>query len=116
VIVRDDAGSGTVLGLAVIGSILAVIAVSLPLYIGLSIKQSLLGAADASALAGADVAIGIVGGSPCDVASRLAVTNGATLDACAVDGLVVTVRTKRDFLGLELTASATAGPPDAGTN
>jgi secretion/DNA translocation related TadE-like protein len=115
-ILRGEGGSGTVLGLAVIGSILAVVAVSLPLYIGLSIKQSLLGAADASALAGADVAIGIAGGSPCAVASRVASANDAILDQCAVDGLVVTVRAKRDFLGLELTASATAGPPDAVTN
>jgi secretion/DNA translocation related TadE-like protein len=113
---RSDDGSGSILGLAVIGSIIAVLSFTLPLYIGLSVAQSVSGAADAAALAAADVAIGIAPGSPCAVAARVARANGAGSDECAVDGLVVTVRVKREFLGLELAATATAGPPEAVTN
>ena len=113
---RRDEGSGSLLGLAVIGGIVGVVSVTLPLYIGLSVDESLSGAADASALAGADVASGIAPGSPCGSAEEVAVANGAALDACALDGLVVTVRLHRNFLGIRLVSTATAGPPDAVTN
>jgi secretion/DNA translocation related TadE-like protein len=111
-----DRGSGSLLGLAIIGSLAAVVALLVPLIVGLGIRESLANAADAAALAGADVAAGIAPGIPCDVAARLAAANGVSLDACEVDGLVVTVRTDRRFLGLELDATATAGPPGAVTN
>jgi secretion/DNA translocation related TadE-like protein len=112
----EDRGSGTLLGLAVVGSIGALVSLTIPLCVGLGIRASVDTAADASALAGADVAVGISPGSPCDVASTVAVANRATLGACAVDGLVVTVRAQSTFLGLVLAATATAGPPGAVTN
>jgi secretion/DNA translocation related TadE-like protein len=112
----SDRGSGSLLGLAVVGSLAAVVALLVPLFVGLGIRGSLAGATDAAALAAADVAAGIAPGIPCDTASRLAAANGVSLGACAVDGLVVTVRTDRRFLGLELDSTATAGPPGAVTN
>ena len=69
------------------------------------------GAADASALAGADAAAGIAAGSPCAVAAGVARANRTSLSGCVVDGLVVTVTTGGSFLGFSLAASATAGPP-----
>ena len=108
---RGDRGSGSLLGLAIVGSLAAVVTLLVPLIVGLGIRESLSDAVDAAALAGADVAAGIAPGIPCEAAARLAVANGVSLNACAVDGLVVTVRTDRQFLGLELDATATAGPP-----
>jgi secretion/DNA translocation related TadE-like protein len=112
----SDRGSGSLLGLAIVGSVAAVVSLLVPLILGLGIRESLAGGADAAALAGADVAAGIAPGIPCDAAARLAAANGVSLGACAVDGLVVTVRTDRHFLGLELDATATAGPPGSVTN
>jgi secretion/DNA translocation related TadE-like protein len=111
-----DRGSGSMLGLAIAGSIVAVVALLVPLIAGLRIRDAVAESADAAALAGADVAAGSVTGIPCDVATRLAVANGSSLAGCEVDGLVVTVRTDRHFLGLDLVATATAGPPGAVTN
>jgi secretion/DNA translocation related TadE-like protein len=111
-----DCGSGSMLGLAITGSVVAIVALLVPLDAGLRIREALAETADAAALAGADVAAGIAPGIPCDGAARLAAANGGSLDACEVDGLVVTVRTDRHFLGLNLVATATAGPPGAVTN
>jgi secretion/DNA translocation related TadE-like protein len=111
-----DRGSGSILGLAIVGSVVTIVALLVPLDVGLHIRETLAASADAAALAGADVATGIAPGIPCDVAARLAAANGGSLDACEVDGLVVTVRTAGHFLGLKLTATATAGPPGSVTN
>ena len=108
---RGDRGSGSLLGLAIVGSLAAVVTLLVPLIVGLGIRESLSDAVDAAALAGADVAAGIAPGIPCEAAARLAEANGVSLEACAVDGLVVTVRADRQFLGIELDATATAGPP-----
>jgi secretion/DNA translocation related TadE-like protein len=112
----SEVGSGSLLGLAIIGATIASLALGLPLLAGLGIHQSVATAADAAALAGADVAVGIYPGSPCAVATSVASANHAQLDGCTVDGLVVTVRANREFLGLTLAASATAGPPVVVTN
>ncbi len=68
-------------------------------------------AADAAALAAADVAVGIVAGFPCETAATVASANGATLANCETDGLIVTVVAERELFGLAVTATATAGPP-----
>lgn len=99
------------LGVALTGAILCAVLAGLPLYMGLSARQATIAAADAAALAAADVAVGIFAGVPCEVAVAVAAANGSELASCTVDGLVVTVSTKRSFLGLPLFAVATAGPP-----
>jgi secretion/DNA translocation related TadE-like protein len=113
---RDDSGSGSVLAIGIIGSTVAALALGIPLYMGLSLRQSVATAADASALAAADVAAGVFPGSPCAIARDVARANRADLGGCAVDGLVVTVRANVQFLGLSLASSATAGPPVVVTN
>jgi secretion/DNA translocation related TadE-like protein len=90
------------------------IALLVPLFIGLALRASVEGTADASALAAADVASGIFPGSPCEVATTVARGNGASVTACDVDGLVVTVVVKVSFWGIPLVATATAGPPQSG--
>jgi secretion/DNA translocation related TadE-like protein len=112
----SDAGSGSVLALGILGAVGAALALLLPLYTGLSIRESVSDAADASALAAADVAAGLAPGSPCAVAAETAAANGARLAHCSDDGLVVTVTASARFLGLTLQSTATAGPPVVGTN
>lgn len=77
----------------------------------LSVRQAVAGAADAAALAAADVASGLLPGFPCAQAERVAEANGATLEACHVDGLIATVSVGSSVLGIPVTAGATAGPP-----
>jgi len=90
--------------------IVAVFLLVMPLYAALATRHSVSAAADAAALAAADTASGLVPGHPCDVAGRIAEANGATLAACAVDGLVATVTVTRPVLGFAIAESATAGP------
>jgi secretion/DNA translocation related TadE-like protein len=94
------------LGLGVVAVLLLV----LPVYAALAARHSVAAAADAAALAAADVASGLVPGHPCDVARRVAAANGASVELCAVDGLVATVTVGRTILGFPLSERATAGP------
>ena len=109
-VVAADEGSGSILAIAIIGSVVALALMMLPLYMVITVKQSVAGAADASALAAADTAVGLFAGFPCSAAARVASANGASIASCTVDGLVVTVTTSRSLLGLEVMATATAGP------
>ncbi|ANP71486.1 Rv3654c family TadE-like protein [Cryobacterium arcticum] len=104
-------GSGSVLAVAVVGAIAAVTLLLLPILGLLTIGQTVRAAADASALAGADTAAGLVPGVPCELAQRAADLNSARLVACTVDGLVVTVTVTRNAGGFVLSTRARAGPP-----
>ncbi len=75
------------------------------------VGQRLAGAADAAALAAADAASGAVTGVPCERAAAVAEASGASLDACAVDGLIATVTVSGRFGLLTTAAGARAGPP-----
>ena len=111
-----DRGSGSVVAIALIGAVVALTALALPLYIGLATRQAVAGAADAAALAAADVTSGLEAGFPCAAAERSAVANGAVLVGCEVDGLVATVTVARDILGFGVSSTATAGPPASGVD
>jgi secretion/DNA translocation related TadE-like protein len=82
-----------------------------PFFAVLVAKQAVAGAADAAALAAADVRVGLLAGEPCATASRVAEANGASLAQCTVDGLVVTVTAFRTVAGFAVRVAATAGPP-----
>lgn len=107
-------GSGTALAVALVGSIAALCSLALPLYTGFAVRQSAAAAADAAALAAADVLVGLVPGYPCDAAARVVAANGASLASCTVDGLVATVSAGRSILGIPVREWATAGPPADG--
>jgi secretion/DNA translocation related TadE-like protein len=107
----DDRGSGSLLAIALVGSVTALAALGLPVFVGLAIRQSVAGAADAAALAAADVLSGLETGFPCDAAQRVAEANAALLASCAADGLTVTVSATREFAGITVRSFATAGPP-----
>lgn len=105
-----ERGSGGVLALSLAGATAVVLAVSLPLYMGIALKHSVAGAADAAALAAADTVSGFAHGDACATAARVADVNGAYVSSCELDGAVVTVGAARDVLGVTVIAFATAGP------
>jgi secretion/DNA translocation related TadE-like protein len=108
---NSEHGAGSVLTIALIASVAALTALALPLYSALSTRQVVAAAADAAALAAADVAVGIHPGYPCVQAALVASANGAVLRSCELDGLIATVTVERILLGIPARASATAGPP-----
>ena len=103
--------SGSILAASIAGSTILLTALVLPVGAALVEKRAIAGAADAAALAAADVASGLVPGIPCDAAATLATANGGTLASCEVDGAVVTVGVSGSVLGIPFTILATAGPP-----
>jgi len=113
---RGDGGSGSVLAIGIGLALVALLALVLPLYSALAVRQAVAGAADAAALAAADVASGLVPGYPCEMAGRVAAANSASVVSCEVDGLVVTVVTARQFGALTARAAATAGPAGQGVD
>ncbi len=114
--VSGERGSGSVLAVALVGTVALLTSLSLPLYMGLAMRQAVAAAADAAALAAADVAVGIVAGYPCETARRVAAANGASLEECELDGLVATVSASRSILGIPVVSYATAGPPSGEPN
>ena len=111
-----ESGSASVLGIALMASIVSLAVVMAPLVLGLEVRQSVDDAADAAALAAADVAVGISPGIPCEVARTVAAANRAQLVGCTMDGLVATVKVEASVTGLSLSAISTAGPPVVVTN
>ena len=111
-----DRGSGSLLAVGAGLALVTLLAVALPLYKGYAVRHAVVVAADASALAAADVASGRVAGFPCDTAARVAAANGTGIASCEVDGLVVTVVARGDWMGLAVSAAATAGPAGSGVD
>ncbi len=108
--VVDTEGSASVLGVALVAAIVVLLGILAPLCAAYQSRQVAAGAADAAALAAADTALGFTTGDPCAVASRAAQLNGATLESCAIDGLVATVQVSVNVMGLPAIARAKAGP------
>ena len=98
------------LAIGIIGAMVLLSATAIPLYAVLATRSAVAGAADAAALAAADARVGVVGGSPCDVAAHVAEANGAVMVACTVDGYIATVVVERSVAGFTVSARATAGP------
>lgn len=112
-----DRGASTVLAVAIIATMLSVIIALTPLFLSLIERNRLTGAADAAALAAADIAVGREPGVPCEKAREVAAANDAHVTTCIVDGVIVTVRvaSRHPSTGVpfHLDATATAGPPGA---
>lgn len=109
---RGDTGAGS----ALVVGLVAVVAITGVALLGagnaLVRGQQLTAAADAAALAAADVLLGWAPGDPCAAAERVAAAHDARLAACAAEGLSVIVRVETGILGLMVSRSARAGPPD----
>jgi secretion/DNA translocation related TadE-like protein len=80
----------------------------------LDARRRAAGAADAAALAAADVALGNAVGVPCDRAAEVAVANGVALLSCERSGPKVRVATGTTVLGVPVRVVAVAGPPPPG--
>jgi len=106
-----ELGAGTALALAVVAAVALVATAVVGLGAGLAARQRVLAAADAAALAAADAASGAAPGDPCPTAAKVASADGAHLDGCSADGLVLSVAVSGSVAGVTLTARATAGPP-----
>ncbi|MEL4320112.1 Rv3654c family TadE-like protein [Leifsonia sp. YIM 134122] len=106
----DDRGSGTVLAVALIGAVVALALVAASVLGALVVRQRVSAAADAAAIAGADVAMGAVAGVVCDAAAQAAEANAAGVDDCSVDGETVTVEVSAMWVGIPVRARSRAGP------
>ncbi|WP_166980902.1 Rv3654c family TadE-like protein [Paramicrobacterium fandaimingii] len=111
VTVHDERGAASVLAVALVAATLIATGILTPLCAAYSARQTAAGAADAAALAAADTASGLVPGIPCEAAHRAAELNGTSLVDCDVTGLVALVRVSTTAVGIPITASARAGPP-----
>lgn len=108
---RDSgAGSALVVGLVAVVAVcgLTVVGGSHALVRG----QLVTAAADAAALAAGDVLLGWAPGDPCAVAERVATAHGVRLSACVAEGVSMLVRVETGILGITVSRSARAGPPD----
>lgn len=113
---RAEAGVATLWGLAIMGILLMLAAVSAGVVSLVGARHQAEAAADLAALAGAQAAVD--GGEPCRAAARIASANAGTLVDCSVDGDIVEVRVEVDsprLLGTvwSLTGRARAGPAEA---
>ncbi|WP_246226802.1 Rv3654c family TadE-like protein [Rathayibacter agropyri] len=103
----QEEGSASIVAVAVVtGTILVTTAVLLGCGVVVG-HQRAVAAADASALAAADVGSGLVPGEPCAEAERVAAAGGASVLTCTFEGSVASVQVA---VG-PLRARSRAGPP-----
>lgn len=110
---RTERGSGAVLAIGVLGAIVALMLALVPIAGAFVASQRAANAADAAALAAADVASGAVHGVPCELAARAAELNHASLAACEIEGATALVSVTHSWWMFALSARARAGPPAA---
>ena len=106
---RSEVGAGSILAVAIVAAAVTVALATVGLGAGLVARQRTIAAADAAALAAADVLLGAAPGDPCAVASSVAERNGATLETCELDGYVATVTASSWVGGAPIVARSTAG-------
>lgn len=108
---RHERGAGTVLALAVVAVTVSLTTAAIGVVGAWGARQKAAVAADATALAAADVAAGRASGEPCAEADVVARANGASVTGCVVAAVVVSVEVSVPYLGWEASAAARAGPP-----
>ena len=108
----DERGSITVIAIGMIAGVIALTGCIAGITAALVVKQRVAGAADAAAVAAADVVSGAVAGYPCERAENVARLNEASLIDCGVDGPIASVLVSAQVLAFEVRARARAGPPD----
>jgi secretion/DNA translocation related TadE-like protein len=106
-----DRGAGTVVVIGVVALVFGIGALTVPVAtVGIA-RHRAAAAADAAALAAADVLVGIAAGAPCAVAEQVAAAAGVDLTECIPEGLVVTVAVHAPSAFGLVAMAATAGPP-----
>ncbi|NQX16097.1 helicase [Rathayibacter sp. VKM Ac-2857] len=104
-------GSAAVVAVGVVAGTVLVTAAVLAGCGGVVGHQRAVAAADAAALAAADVGSGLLQGEPCGEAERVAGAMGATLAGCALEEGIATVEVVVAVGPLALPARSRAGPP-----
>lgn len=110
----DETGGASIVGVGLLTAA-ALLTVALLAAAGLLVeRQRTAGAADAAALAAADVLAGLEVGEPCDSAGTVAAATGHRVVACALHGPVATVTVSAIGSGPRVSATASAGPDSDG--
>ncbi|MCI2959660.1 hypothetical protein MN032_18655 [Agromyces atrinae] len=107
----SECGAASVVIVGLLAAVLLVVSAAVSVLSLLPATVTAANAADAAALAGADVLAGVVSGEACEIAERAASLGGATLESCTIDGPVVEATTSLVVLGLPVIARSRAGPP-----
>ena len=108
-----DRGAGTPL---IVGVLAAVVIAGLALVgaaSAVSGAQRVGAAADAAALAAADVMLGWIAGDPCEIAARVARAHDTALVGCRTEGFSMIVTVRATVLSVAVERTARAGPPGA---
>jgi len=108
---QEGAGTAYVLGLLAVVTLTGLTLIAATS--SLTVAQRATAAADAAALAAADVMLGWVPGEPCVLADRVAGAHRTTLTHCRAEGLSMVVTVRATVLGVVVERSARAGPPRA---
>ena len=112
--IESEAGAGSILAIAVLGATVLLTTLVVSILALLAVGRSVANAADAAALAAADTASGAIAGYPCAAADAAAALNLVAVSRCVVTGLDASVWVTRTVLGIDVSASARAGPPPEG--
>ncbi|MDY0914900.1 Rv3654c family TadE-like protein [Rathayibacter festucae] len=104
-------GSAAVVAVGVVAGTVLVTAAVLAGCGGVVGHQRAVAAADAAALAAADVGSGLLPGEPCGEAERVVRAMAATLAGCALEEGIATVEVVVAVGPLALPAHSRAGPP-----
>jgi secretion/DNA translocation related TadE-like protein len=105
-----EEGAGSVLAVGIVAVVVAAAGLVMPLAVVLDARQRAAAAADASALAASDTALGWSPGQPCAAADRVAAATGVQVTRCVVRETTVRVETAAEALGFPIAAAAVAGP------
>ncbi|MBG6213287.1 MAG: hypothetical protein LH475_12650 [Cryobacterium sp.] len=107
----SESGAGSILALALLAATVLLTTLVVTILGLLVVGRSVANAADAAALAAADTASGAIAGYPCDAADAVATLNETAATGCTVTALIASVSVRRRVLGIDISASARAGPP-----
>ncbi|MDJ0338163.1 Rv3654c family TadE-like protein [Cryobacterium sp. PH31-O1] len=107
----SERGAGSILALAVLAGTVLLTTLVVSILGLLAVGRSVANAADAAALAAADTASGAIAGYPCAAADAAATLNETAVTRCTVTGLIASVSVRRRVHGIDISASARAGPP-----
>lgn len=109
-----DLGSGTILGLALVAlSLTGLVSSNLAVY-RLFAAEKLQAQADQIAIAAADSARGLITGYPCETARQFAHMYMVKIAFCRIVEFECFLRLQSDRFGIQLEATARAGPPQEG--
>lgn len=106
-----ERGTGGVVVLAVALLLLATTVGAVSVLAAFPARQVAQAAADAGALAAADVASGLKAGEPCAEAARVVGANGASLEECTISDHEAVVRVRVESGPFVFSEPSRAGPP-----